>query len=137
LYINNNGTIKHAALSTVGGTITGTINRFYNTVTDEPMFTLRSNNKDVIFFSIGHATSKNGNFGNYYKLVYKGTGSSPNNYLQLMASTSSTDVVAIQINENGNVTFNKGITINNGGVAISSTNGAAITSKNETTSAEI
>jgi hypothetical protein len=30
---------------------------------------------------MGHATSASGTISNYYKLVYKGTGASPNNYL--------------------------------------------------------
>ena len=70
-----------------------------------PTISYRSNNKNVCLFQIGHATSATGDFSNSYRLIYKGTGSSPNNYLQLIANTSSTDTIAIQINENGNVSF--------------------------------
>lgn len=140
LYINNNGTIKNVSsnfLPLTGGTITGTINKYYNTVTDEPMFTLRSYNKDAIFFDIGHASSETATITNHYKLLYNGTGTAPNNYLQLIASYNGTDTVALQINENGSVTLNKGVTINNGGITVQSTNGTALASKNTTTSAEI
>lgn len=118
LYINNNqasgadalvigGTgLVSGYLPLAGGTITGAINRYYSATSTDPIITLRANNVDAQLFQMGHATSATGAITNGYKLVYKGTGSSPNNYFKLIAiNSSSVESDAIQINENGVVTL--------------------------------
>lgn len=118
LYINNNQTsgtdalviggagLVSGYLPLTGGTITGAINRYYSATSTDPIITLRAYNVDAQLFQMGHATSATGTITNGYKLVYKGTGSSPNNYFKLIAiNSSSVESDAIQINENGVVTL--------------------------------
>lgn len=132
LYINNNGIIKKVGgegsfLPLTGGTITGAINRYYNATSTDPIITLRANNVDAPLFQMGHATSASGTISNYYKLVYKGTGASPNNYLQLVAYKNA-EVIAMQVDENGNVGFTNTVTANISGSATQDGNGDTISS---------
>lgn len=95
-----------AALPLSGGDMTGNINRYYSSSSNEPMLKLTANNKNALLFQIGHGTSAGTVSGNYYKLKYTGEGNTPKNYLQLIAAvSSSTEEVAIQIDENGTVTL--------------------------------
>lgn len=88
-----------------GDTITGNINRYYGSASTDPMFSALSNNLDIYLWEVGHGTAAAATTtSNHYKLLYKGTGASPNNYLQLIAHNTS-DKVAYQIDENGLVTF--------------------------------
>ena len=103
------------------GDLTGTLNGYYTASTDSPVLAVRANNVDVPLFQLGHATSATGAFSNHYRLVYKGTGSSPNNYLQLIANTSSTDTIAMQVNENGNVSFTNTVSASISGNAATAT----------------
>lgn len=103
------------------GDLTGTLNGYYTASTDNPVLAVRANNVDVPLFQLGHATSATGTFSNHYRLVYKGTGSSPNNYLQLIANTSSTDTIAMQVNENGNVSFTNTVSASISGNAATAT----------------
>lgn len=89
--------------------LNGIVSNYYSTVSSVPTIAIRSYNQDVIALQVGHASSETGAFSNNYKLIYKGINSTPNNYLQLMANNSSTDTIAMQIDENGNVTFSKTI----------------------------
>ena len=132
LYINNNGTIKKVGgegsfLPLTGGAITGAINRYYTTTSTDPIITLRANNVDAPLFQMGHATSASGTISNYYKLVYKGTGALPNNYLQLVAYKNA-EVIAMQVDENGNVGFTNTVTANISGSATQDGNGDTISS---------
>ena len=92
-----------------GDTITGNINRYYSATSTDPMITALANNKDIFLFEVGHgeqAGAHSNTNANHYQLKYVGTGASPNNYLQLIASTGANDIVALQFNENGNAIFN-------------------------------
>ena len=80
-----------------GDTLTGTLNRYYSSANGTPMFTLRSINQDADLFEIGHATSETGTISNGYTLRYNGTGSAPDNKLQLFATTK----IAAEVNEDG------------------------------------
>ena len=96
----------NAALPKAGGIMTGTINRYYSTNSTDPILMLSTNNTDADLWKIGQGTSAGNITGNSYILRYNGTGSSPNKTLQLMAGTTATPgTVAIQINENGLVSF--------------------------------
>lgn len=106
---------------------THSLNRYYTASNSIPMISMRANNVDAILFQAGHATAINGAFSNHYKLIYKGTGSSPNNYLQLIANNSSTDTIAIQINENGNVSFTNIVAADISGNAATATSAASAT----------
>jgi len=58
--------------------------------------------------------------------MYKGSGSSPNNLLQLIAAkNASNEVIAIKVDENGNVTFTNTVTANISGSAGSATKDSA------------
>ena len=111
-------------LPLAGGTMTGNIRRYYSDASTEPMITMLSNNQDILLWEAGHGTAAaTTTTSNHYKLMYKGTGSDSNNsnYLQLIAHKSS-DLIAVQIDEVGNVSLpqmNKGsatkpIYLNNG-----------------------
>ena len=89
-----------------GGTMTGAIKRYYSAASTDPVLSITSNDKDVILFNIGHGTAAGTPASCWYKLVYKGTGSSPNNTLQLIAAKSTTESTAVEINEDGMITFN-------------------------------
>lgn len=104
--------------------MTGNIRRYYGTSSTEPMITMLSNNQDILLWEAGHGTEAGiTTTSNHYKLMYKGSGSDGDNsnYLQLIAHKTN-DVVAIQIDEIGNVSLpqmNKGsatkpIYLNNG-----------------------
>ena len=97
------------ALNLAGGTMTGAINRYYNTASNDPVLKISSNDKDVRIFEVGHGTSAGTIASCAYTLVYKGTGSSPNNSLQLQTckGTLGTYAAAITIDENGKVKFEK------------------------------
>lgn len=89
-----------------GGNITGTINRYYSTTSTEPLLKLSANNVDAPLFQMGHGTTAGNVSANYYILKYHGLGSSPQNTLQLISAVStSTEKVAIEINENGVISF--------------------------------
>ena len=83
--------------------IWGNIHKYSNNTDTIPLISYKSNNKDILLYQIGHATSATEAFSNHYKVIYKGANSSPNNYFQLIASTASTETIAVQINENGNI----------------------------------
>lgn len=91
--------------------MTGAINRYYNTASNDPVLKISSNDKDVRIFEVGHGTSAGTIASCAYTLVYKGTGSSPNNSLQLQTckGTLGTYTAAITIDENGKVKFEKQI----------------------------
>lgn len=102
-----NGSARDSTkLPLAGGTMTGAINRYYSAASTDPVLSITSNDKDVILFNIGHGTAAGTPSSCWYKLVYKGTGSSPNNTLQLIAAKSTTESTAIEITEEGNITFN-------------------------------
>lgn len=84
--------------------------QYYTTNSTDAPLQVRSNNKNVYIWQAGHATSESGGFSNNYALQYYGEGSSPNNYLILKASNSSTVTDAVQVDENGNITVAKTIT---------------------------
>jgi hypothetical protein len=87
--------------------MSGNIRRYYNAASAEPMITMLSNNFDIILWEAGHgASTATTTTSNHYKLLYKGTGTDTDNsnYLQLIAHKTS-DLVAIQIDEIGNVTL--------------------------------
>lgn len=111
-------------LPLAGGVMTGNIRRYYSASSTEPMITMLSNNQDILLWEAGHGTEAGTTTtSNHYKLMYKGSGSDGDNsnYLQLIAHKTD-DVVAIQIDEIGNVSLpqmNKGsatkpIYLNNG-----------------------
>ena len=99
-------TISSTYLKLAGGTMTGAIKRYYSTASTDPVLSITSNDKDVILFNIGHGTAAGTPTSCWYKLIYKGTGSSPNNTLQLIATKSTTESTAVEINEDGLITFN-------------------------------
>lgn len=89
-----------------GGNMTGNINRYYSATSTEPLLKLSANNVDAPLFQMGHGTAAGNVSANYYILKYHGLGSSPQNTLQLISAVStSTEKVAIEINENGVISF--------------------------------
>lgn len=92
-------TISSTYLKLSGGTMTGTINRYYGSANSSPMLTVRSNNQNACLFEIGHATSDNGEITatNRYKLIYQGGNTTPNNNLALYSG----NVLVSTVNENG------------------------------------
>ena len=89
----------------------GTIRRYYSAASGTPTISVTSSDKDAIILQAGHGTVYGVSTANYYKLIYKGTGISPNNTLDLVAAKStSTEVVAMSVTEEGNVKFNGTVT---------------------------
>lgn len=90
-----------------GGIMTGNIRRYYSTASTEPLITALANNLDIYLWQVGHGTTAATNLGNNgYKLLYKGTNDSTNNYLQLIATQSNgTETIAAQWDELGNVNY--------------------------------
>ena len=86
--------------------LTGSIRRYYSAASTSPVIAVSSNDKDVTVLSVGHGAAYGPPTSCYYKLMYKGTGSSPNNTLQLIAAKNTTETTAVSMDENGNVTFN-------------------------------
>lgn len=112
-------------LALTGGEMTGNIRRFYNTSSNEALLTVLSNNQDVKLWEMGHGTASGTTIGtsNGYKLLYKGANSSTNNYLQLIARTGNgDDIVAMQVDELGKVSFTNSIIANLTGTATTATN---------------
>lgn len=102
-----NGSARdNTKLPLAGGTMTGAIKRYYDAASTDPVLSITSNDKDVTLFNIGHGTAAGTPSSCWYRLVYKGTGSSPNNTLQLIAAKSTTESTAVEINEDGMITFN-------------------------------
>lgn len=91
-----------------GGIMTGNIRRYYSEASTEPMITALSNNLDIYLWQVGHGGAAATNLGNNgYKLLYKGTNNSTNNYLQLIATKSDgTETIAAQWDELGNASYN-------------------------------
>jgi len=82
-----------------GGTMINSINRYYNAADGTPMITIRSNNKNIIVFNIGHASSSSGTISSNYTLQYTGAGDNPNNKLVLTGyNANGTAATAISIN---------------------------------------
>lgn len=93
-------------LPLAGGNMTGNINRYYSASSTEPMLKLSANNVNAYLFQIGHGTSAGNVAGNYYILKYVGQQNTPDNELQLISAVStSTEKIAIKINENGVISF--------------------------------
>lgn len=104
---------KNVYATTFTGDLIGNataVKQYYTTNSTDAPLQVRSNNKNVYIWQAGHATSESGGFSNNYALQYYGEGSSPNNYLILKASNSSTVTDAVQVDENGNITVAKTIT---------------------------
>lgn len=101
--------INTTYLKLSGGTMTGNINRYYSDNSTEPLITASTTNHDIYLWNFGHADSSGSSILNNacYKLFYKGTNSSPNNYLQLLCNIGGVDTIAVQFDENGNITCNK------------------------------
>ena len=101
-------TISSTYLKLSGGTMTGNIRRYYSSTSTEPMITALANNADIYLFQLGHGTVAQTTLSdNGYKLLYKGTNSSTNNYLQLIATQpNGTETIATQIDEVGNIILN-------------------------------
>jgi hypothetical protein len=122
---NGNGgttTTTVGALPLTGGTMTGAIKRYYSTASTDPMLSLVSNNLDATALWMGHGTAVGNPSGNYYKIVYNGAGSSPNNLFKLIAAKSSTaEVVAMSVTEEGNVTFTNTVAASISGTAARAT----------------
>lgn len=105
-----------------GGTMTGAIKRYYSSASTDPTLSVVANNQDATALWMGHGTAAGNPSGNYYKFLYKGTGSSPNNYFQLVAGVSSSaEVIAMQVNEQGNVSFTNTVSANISGTAAKAT----------------
>jgi hypothetical protein len=102
--------ISGTYLKLAGGTMTGAINRYYSAASTDPVVRLNSNNQDAILWYMGHGTSATAAPTNSYRLLYKGTGTAPNNYLQLIAHHTA-DVTAVQIDETGNITLGANVTL--------------------------
>ena len=102
-----NGSARdNTKLPLAGGTMTGAIKRYYDAASTDPVLSITSNDKDVTLFNIGHGTAAGTPSSCWYRLVYKGTGTSPNNTLQLIAAKSTVELTAVEINEDGMITFN-------------------------------
>lgn len=98
-------------LPLAGGTMTGAIKRYYSAASTDPVIAVTANNLDATALWMGHGSAAGNPSGNYYKFLYKGTGSSPNNDFQLIAGiNSSSEVIAMQVNEQGNVSFTNKVT---------------------------
>lgn len=125
-----NGSARDSTkLPLAGGTMTGAIKRYYSAASTDPVIAVAANNLDAIALWMGHGTAAGNPSGNYYKFLYKGTGSSPNNYFQLIAGVnSSSEVIAIQVNEQGNVSFTNTVAADISGNAATAT---AVTQKNQ------
>lgn len=107
-------------LPVAGGTMTGNINRYYGDASTDPMIKLNSNNKDAILFSLGHGTSATATPSSGYQLIYKGTGSDPNNNLLLTGNYSGTITDIFSSNQSGVVTMTGTMTHQNGTAASTS-----------------
>lgn len=118
-----NGSARDSTkLPLAGGTMTGAIERYYSAASTDPVIAVAANNQDATALWIGHGTAAGNPSGNYYKFLYKGTNSSPNNYFRLIAgNASSSEVVAMQVNEQGNVSFTNTVTASISGTAAKAT----------------
>ena len=104
-------------LPLTGGTITGAIKRYYNEASDDPAIVVTSNNQNITVLQVGHSNSIS-TTKHYYKIVYLGEGATPNNTLQLIsATTAGNATTAIEVNEEGIVTFNKTVNASISGTA--------------------
>lgn len=128
-----NGSARDSTkLPLAGGTMTGAIKRYYSAASTDPVIAVAANNQDATALWMGHGTAAGNPSGNYYKFLYKGTSSSPNNYFQLIAGVnSSSEVIAMQVNEQGNVSFTNTVEADISGNAATAT---AVTQKNQTDS---
>ena len=96
-----------------GGTMTGAIKRHYATASDDPFYSVTSNNLDIWVWRVMHnasaasvSTSASTGFG----LKYLGAGSGNNNDLALYSDNQTgPQVEAIRIKQDGAVTFSKQI----------------------------
>lgn len=115
--------ITSTYLKLSGGTMTGNIRRYYSTASTEPMITALSKNLDIYLWQVGHGDEVGTNLpNNGYKLLYKGTNDSTNNYLQLIATKADgTETIAMQLDELGNANY-KGEAHFNLGTSNTSTN---------------
>ena len=92
----------------------GTIRRVYSSASNSPMLSLTSNNQDVWLWRIkdyatGFETDTSKVYG--FGLKYLGTGSGNNNDLALYSDNQSgTQVLAMNIKQDGNIIFSKNIT---------------------------
>ena len=98
----------HSYLPLAGGTMTAAIKRHYGAASDDPMFSLTSNGKDVWLWRISYNSSGTVQTSAAYGfgLKYIGSGTGNNNNLVLYADNQSgTQVAAITINQDGTLTF--------------------------------
>ena len=98
----------HSYLPLAGGTMTAAIKRHYGAASDDPMFSLTSNGKDVWLWRISDNSSGTVETSAAYGfgLKYIGSGTGNNNNLVLYADNQSgTQVAAITINQDGTLTF--------------------------------
>ena len=101
-------TISSTYLKLSGGTMSGTISRYYSSASSDPMISLSSNDQTVNLFKVGHGTSTTISSA-AYALQYVGANNAPNNYLQILANaTSNSSSVALRIDENGTTYFPTG-----------------------------
>ena len=91
-----------------GGTMTGSIKRFYSAASNDPMITFTSYNQDVWLWRINDgsslSTAVSGVYG--YGLKYLGTGSGNDNKLVLYSDAQSgTQVAAMSMQQDGTITL--------------------------------
>ncbi len=130
--LGSNAYSSTSYLPLAGGTVTGNIKRYNSGASTEPMITLLANNQDAYLFEVGHGSAAASiSSSNHYKLLYKGTNTSPDNYLQLIASTGSADTIAMQVNENGNVSFTNTVDADISGNAATATNATNATNDSD------
>jgi hypothetical protein len=101
-------------LPLAGGTMTGSIRRDYDSVSDVPVLNILSNNQDVWLWRVkdkatGAATATSSVYG--FGLKYLGTGSGNNNSLALYSDNQGgIQVKAVEMKQDGTIEFSKAIT---------------------------
>lgn len=96
-----------------GGTMTGAIKRHYAAASDDPFYSVTSNNLDIWVWRVMHnasaaSVSTSASYG--FGLKYLGAGDGNNNDLALYSDNQTgTQVEAIRIKQDGAVTFSKQI----------------------------